>query len=324
MSIIPRLPGLVQGSFAAGINTVIVHGFPYTGNYPGTTWPGYSPFVYQFSEILGPRTPTWRHINDSLLYTARTAYVIKSGTPRVNLAFYWFAQTFSAYEIYGGADFRAAGFSALQPDFHNTDGGAALVNFAREGLLIFVFMSDNDFGPDVLAAVSVNPRIGVLSSAQGSAAQLYTTCRSDATEGLETAFLYNRGAADVFRLSVNAQPGSRPWTLDAWTGVQAPLAIYTRENNSIVVDLELKQGQTALLGFTSSQSVFGIVGSDNRLLCPARCISSAQGEIQSLDAVQLPVLIPWTQISGLETISRVGVYTTEFTISAETPVSSHA
>ena len=78
---------MMDDSFAAGVNTLAIHGFPYGGAYQGTTWPGYSPFQYEFGEMWGPRQPAWRHLNDSLLYAARVCEVLRTGVPRIDLAF---------------------------------------------------------------------------------------------------------------------------------------------------------------------------------------------------------------------------------------------
>ncbi|KAK3986205.1 hypothetical protein QBC44DRAFT_273625 [Cladorrhinum sp. PSN332] len=115
---IPKLLGLFQDSFAAGVNTLSIHGLAYGGTYPGTTWPGYTPFQYEFCEMWGPRQPAWRHLNDTLLFAARTSEVLKTGTPRVDLAFYSWKHPWSARPVYQGADLTAAGFTHeyLGPD----------------------------------------------------------------------------------------------------------------------------------------------------------------------------------------------------------------
>lgn len=115
---IPRLIGLFQDSFAAGVNTLSIHGLAYGGTYPGTTWPGYTPFQYEFCEMWGPRQPAWRHLNDTLLFAARTTEVLKTGVPKIDLAFYSWKHPWSARPIYQGADLTATGFTHeyLGPD----------------------------------------------------------------------------------------------------------------------------------------------------------------------------------------------------------------
>lgn len=54
---VPILLNLIRDSFAAGVNTLVIHGMAYGGPYPGTTWPGYTTFDYEFSDMWGPRQP---------------------------------------------------------------------------------------------------------------------------------------------------------------------------------------------------------------------------------------------------------------------------
>jgi len=167
---VPTLLGLFRDSFAAGVNTLVIHGFAYGGTYPGTTWPGYTPFQYEFCEMWGPRQPAWRHLNDTMLFAARTSEVLKSGVPRADLAFYAWKQPWTARSVYQGADLNAAGYTfeylgpenlssanlsvkggVLAPDGPAYKGiviwgqtritpsaSAALLQFARQNLSIFI------------------------------------------------------------------------------------------------------------------------------------------------------------------------------------------
>ncbi|KAK3356690.1 hypothetical protein B0T25DRAFT_451217 [Lasiosphaeria hispida] len=115
---VPTLLNLFRDSFAAGVNTLVVHGFAYNGVYPGTTWPGYTPFQYEFCEIWGPRQPAWRHFNDTMLFAARTSEVLRTGVPKVDLVFYAWKHPWTARAVYQGAELTAAGFTHeyLGPD----------------------------------------------------------------------------------------------------------------------------------------------------------------------------------------------------------------
>ncbi len=106
---VPALLTLFRDSFAASVNTLVVHGYPYSGLYPGTTWPGYTPFQYEFGEMWGPRQPAWAYINDSLLYAARNTLVLKTGVPRIDLAFYLWKQPWSSSAVYPGLDLNSEG-----------------------------------------------------------------------------------------------------------------------------------------------------------------------------------------------------------------------
>ncbi|KAK0735170.1 hypothetical protein B0T26DRAFT_691020 [Lasiosphaeria miniovina] len=108
---VPGLLNLFRDSFAAGVNTLVVHGFAYGGPYPGTTWPGYTPFQYEFCEMWGPRQPAWRHLNDSLLYAARNSEVLKTGVPKVDLVFYQWKHPWTSRPIYPKSDLNEAGYT---------------------------------------------------------------------------------------------------------------------------------------------------------------------------------------------------------------------
>ncbi|KAK3314019.1 hypothetical protein B0H66DRAFT_630330 [Apodospora peruviana] len=116
---VPSLLSLFRDSFAAGVNTLVIHGMPYEGPYPGTTWPGYTPFDYEFADMWGPRQPAWRHLNDTMLYSARNSEVLKTGVPRIDLAFYAWKHPWSSGAVFKGGDaLTAAGytFEYLGPD----------------------------------------------------------------------------------------------------------------------------------------------------------------------------------------------------------------
>lgn len=125
---VPALLKLFRDSFAAGVNTLVIHGFPYSGPYPGTTWPGYTPFQFEFGEMWGPRQPAWRHLNDTLRFAARNSFVLKTGVSRVDLAFYTWEVPFSARQQHAGPDeLNAAGYT------HEYIGGENLVSAVANG-----------------------------------------------------------------------------------------------------------------------------------------------------------------------------------------------
>lgn len=85
---LPELIWDVKRSIVGGINNFIYHGYPFSGSYPNTTWPGYTTFTYRFSSMHGPRQPSWDHYREFMDWTARTQWVAQSGVPKVDLAFY--------------------------------------------------------------------------------------------------------------------------------------------------------------------------------------------------------------------------------------------
>lgn len=109
---VPQLKNLFQASYAAGVNMMVIHGFPYGGEYYDATWPGFTTFHYQYTEMYGPRQPQWRHLNDTMLFAARTQQVLLSGVPKLDLAFLYHEDRWSGANLVNGSDFQAAGKQA--------------------------------------------------------------------------------------------------------------------------------------------------------------------------------------------------------------------
>ncbi|KAF5366025.1 hypothetical protein D9758_006736 [Tetrapyrgos nigripes] len=74
--------------YAGGVNVALLHGIPYSGDYPNTTWPGLTTFGYQFAEMHGPRQPAWNYYRGYLDFLARTQYLLQAGVAKVDLAIY--------------------------------------------------------------------------------------------------------------------------------------------------------------------------------------------------------------------------------------------
>ena len=92
---LPELLWDVKRSFAGSVTQFVFHGFPYSGPYGNTTWPGFTTFDYEFSEMHGPRQPAWPDFyQDPLNFTARLSYIFQSGIPKLDLAFYMKITTF--------------------------------------------------------------------------------------------------------------------------------------------------------------------------------------------------------------------------------------
>ncbi|KAI9348763.1 hypothetical protein DFJ73DRAFT_796375 [Zopfochytrium polystomum] len=70
---------LANIQYAAGVNQVVLHGFPYSGLSAQTTWPGLTTFQYLFSEMHGPRTPAFSLYSPYLTVLARSNYVLQKG-----------------------------------------------------------------------------------------------------------------------------------------------------------------------------------------------------------------------------------------------------
>lgn len=112
--VVPRLKNLFQGSFAAGVNMMMIHGFPYGGEYYDATWPRFTTFHYQYTDMYGPRQPQWWHFDDLMSYTARNQLVLQTGVPRLDLVFLYQSERWSGYDLPGAAEYTKAGTSAHQ------------------------------------------------------------------------------------------------------------------------------------------------------------------------------------------------------------------
>ncbi|KAH8679546.1 hypothetical protein BGZ60DRAFT_554003 [Tricladium varicosporioides] len=91
---IPELLATVQLQLIAGVNEFVLHGTPYSGDYAGTTWPGYTPFYYAVTEMHSRCQPAWGTYKSSMDYIARNSMVSQLGTAKIDLAFLTSASAF--------------------------------------------------------------------------------------------------------------------------------------------------------------------------------------------------------------------------------------
>ncbi|OQE77529.1 hypothetical protein PENNAL_c0060G11756 [Penicillium nalgiovense] len=85
---IPELLQRVNKAFAGGVNRVMLHGQPYSGDYYGTTWPGSTPFQYLFADMYSPKQPSWMHgFDEAMSYISRTQFILRQGIPKFDVAF---------------------------------------------------------------------------------------------------------------------------------------------------------------------------------------------------------------------------------------------
>jgi hypothetical protein len=86
---ITQLLGIVHRAIISGTNQVILHGQPYSGDWFGTTWPGYTPFRYMYSDMYSPKQPAWENGYEGVMhYISRLQFVQRQGVPRTDLALY--------------------------------------------------------------------------------------------------------------------------------------------------------------------------------------------------------------------------------------------
>lgn len=106
---LPSLVNLFNDAFSAGVNMMVIHGMQHSGDQPNTTWPGYTPFQYRFTEIWGSRQPAWTYMGEVLNYTARNQAVHQTGIAKRDLAFYHWNDPWAITTIQDGARLRQSG-----------------------------------------------------------------------------------------------------------------------------------------------------------------------------------------------------------------------
>ncbi|KAJ5909561.1 secreted protein [Penicillium tannophilum] len=123
-------------SFAGSVNNFIIHGYPNSGNYPNTSWPGFTTFMFEFSAMHGPRQPAFAFYSDFLNWVSRNQFILQTGIPKVDVAFWSKSTTYKSISTsYAPVDLQEAGYTYeyLSPD-----------NFA----LPEAYVSDATFAPN--------------------------------------------------------------------------------------------------------------------------------------------------------------------------------
>lgn len=166
---LPELLWHVKRSYVGSVNQFVFHGFPYSGYYGNTTWPGFTTFTYQYSTMHGPYQPAWEFYGDQMDFVARNNFVLQSGAALFDLAFWQKKTVYPGHvelRTYEPKDLERAGYTyqylspdnldltsvkdgVLAPDSQNfkalvvrandsltVDGVAKLVEFGRAGLPI--------------------------------------------------------------------------------------------------------------------------------------------------------------------------------------------
>ncbi|EFX01772.1 secreted protein [Grosmannia clavigera kw1407] len=100
---LPKLLTLIKRLYAGGVNSIMLHGLSYSGEYPNTTWPGYAAFTYAWSDMHGRHQPAWDFFRGAALdYLARNNIFLQAGVAKTDLAFYQkrttYAEIPSSYE----------------------------------------------------------------------------------------------------------------------------------------------------------------------------------------------------------------------------------
>ncbi|KAF3034821.1 hypothetical protein E8E12_007082 [Didymella heteroderae] len=71
---IPSLLQKVKRSFAGGFTMNVLYGFPALTPYPNTTWPGYTTFWFDFTDMWNQVQPAWCHLHGVLDYVGRNQW----------------------------------------------------------------------------------------------------------------------------------------------------------------------------------------------------------------------------------------------------------
>lgn len=90
----PELLTTINLQLVAGVNEFVLHGTPYSGDYAGTTWPGYTPFYYVVTEMHSRCQPAWNTYKASMDYVARNSMISQLGTAKIDIAFLTTANAF--------------------------------------------------------------------------------------------------------------------------------------------------------------------------------------------------------------------------------------
>lgn len=106
---IPDLLQKMKRSFAGGFTMNVLHAFPPFTTYLNTTWPGYTPFFYYFTEMWSQVQPAWNHMRDALDYFGWNQWALQPGTPKVDLAFYLYASPWMPTVKYNSTNLNILG-----------------------------------------------------------------------------------------------------------------------------------------------------------------------------------------------------------------------
>lgn len=105
-------------NYAGGVNRIVTHGYPYSGHRPEVEWPGLTTFEWRYSEMWGPRQPSWAYAREMADWIARTQLILQTGVPRVDIGIYrhkYISVDIKHYgmgeNIFGNQSLQNAGYS---------------------------------------------------------------------------------------------------------------------------------------------------------------------------------------------------------------------
>ncbi|KAJ3845419.1 hypothetical protein F5878DRAFT_636639 [Lentinula raphanica] len=271
-----RMMELLQDAntqYAGGVNVALLHGFPYSGNYPNTTWPGITTFGYVFADMHGPRMPAWDHYKEYLDYLARTQYALQAGVAKVDIGIYrkGYNIDFTSPPYAGTSQLISSGYTyeyvspgnLKLPGFETGNASMAQVQSLMSQLVAeptVVVVDDEDDVPSTLVEMGVLPAV----SAEPGSSTLFGVVREvDDDTGTQTAFffLFNQGTSAInFTLTLNPGFYGSPFVLDPWSGEVAPVILYSNSSsgNISIPGVSLAPSQTVLFAVTSGDSLEGV------------------------------------------------------------------
>lgn len=106
---LPELLDIFKRAIAGGVNQAVIHGSPFSGDYPNTTWPGMMTFGYQFAEAHNFHQPAWEDYSEFIDNMARHQFIFQSGIPRRDVVFWEKRFWFPGNTSYGLTDLHDQG-----------------------------------------------------------------------------------------------------------------------------------------------------------------------------------------------------------------------
>ncbi|KAK6001478.1 hypothetical protein QM012_002809 [Aureobasidium pullulans] len=116
---IPELLWDLKRSIVGGVNSFVLHGYPYSGNYMNSTWPSWTTFDYLFTEMHNRHQPGWDFYRDFMDYVARVQFVSQAGVAKRDVVFWLKDTTYASVPTrYWPTDLQDAGYTYeyLSPD----------------------------------------------------------------------------------------------------------------------------------------------------------------------------------------------------------------
>ncbi|KAL5041629.1 hypothetical protein BDW71DRAFT_217636 [Aspergillus fruticulosus] len=268
----------IKKSYAGGLTMMVIHGMSYSGPYVGTSWPGYQPFAFRFTDTWSRVQPSWQHMKDTLDYLGRTQHILKAGKPRIDLAMYYSPSRWSSKQLYDSdtlqqqalvfpndtriddkvlskvKEFSLAGLPVffvgdveslpLSAQPNATGNASDMVKELIENDNNIHHVSTNDELPAALERAEIMPRLQI-DAFNSSVLSVY---RTEPESGIDYIWLFNDAAAAIsFTADCRVHGDRLPFSLNAWTGTSRPIARYSFSDNRLRIPLTLQPYETTIV-----------------------------------------------------------------------------